>query len=156
MRFRLSPPACAAWVLPLFLTAGAASAQDAFGPLPGMVESSPPDARGGMLGTFYPTPYMTVGGNGDAGYTPLQQYGAGTLSLYGPFSSLRPITSETRVTTRGYRGVAQSRPAIVVTYPFLPSVTAPLYPRRVQVRGAGPVQTTPPWWDTGHYWVDYE
>jgi hypothetical protein len=109
-----------------------------------------------MLGTFYPTPYMTVGGNGDAGFTPLQQYGAGTLSLYGPFSALRPITSETRVTTRGYRGVTAPRSAIVVTYPFLPSVTAPVSPRRVQVRGAGPVQTTPPWWDTGHYWVDYE
>ena len=39
---------------------------------------------------------------------------------------------------------------------IVPAATAPLYPRRVQIRGAGPVQTTPPWWDTGHHWVDYD
>jgi hypothetical protein len=99
---------------------------------------------------------MTVGGNGEAGFTPLQQYGSGTLSLYGPFSALRPVAAPARVVTRGYQGVRELRPAIVVSYPFLPGVGVPSYPRRAQVRGAGPVQTTPPWWDTGHYWVDYD
>ncbi len=143
-------------IVVLFAMGAPALAQQQFGSLAPDCAVCPPDARGGMLGTFYPTPYMTVGGNNRAGFTPLDQYGDGTLSLYGPFSALRPITSSVRVTTRGYNGVAVTQDAAVITYPFLPSSTPPFSPRRTQVRGAGPVQTTPPWWDTGHYWVDYE
>lgn len=112
-----------------------------------------------QLGTFYPTPYITVGGGsftGSNGYTPLSGYGGGTLALYGPFSALRPVTAPVRVTTRGYDGTYREAVGVTTSYPFLPQASPNLFPLRRQVRGAGPVQTTPPWWDAGHYWVDFQ
>src|SRR6516165_10797540 len=43
------------------------------------------------LGTFTPTPYITVGGSNPIGpgYSPLDIYGDQTLSLYGPLSPFR-------------------------------------------------------------------
>ena len=48
-----------------------------------------PVARSARLGTFYETPYLTVGGNnfsGGGGFSPLGQYGNTTMALYGPFA----------------------------------------------------------------------
>src|SRR5262245_3297235 len=59
-----------------------------------------------MLGTFYPTPYMIVRGNfpTGGGYSPLDQFGNTSLSLYGPLSSLRATTAPVLLVTRGYDG----------------------------------------------------
>ncbi len=125
------------------------------------VVSQPPPASAlaptPMLGTFYPTPYMTVGGNGvvgGAGYTPLQQYGDRAMSLYGPFSSLRAVAAPVTVYTRGYDGVVRPTVGTSFSYPFLPPASPVVYPTRAVQRNAFRVQQTPPWWDTGFYWVD--
>src|SRR5829696_5690420 len=41
------------------------------------------------LGTFYPTPYMTVRGNfpTGGGYSPNDQFGDTSMDIYGPLSS---------------------------------------------------------------------
>src|SRR5947208_1341227 len=64
---------------------------------------SPPST----LGTFVPTPAITVGGDypaSMAGYTPLGMYGDQTMALYGPFSALRPTVAPVITYTRGYNG----------------------------------------------------
>src|SRR5271166_5716528 len=60
----------------------------------------------GTLGTFYPTPYITVRGNDPVGggYSPLGIYGDQTMSLYGPLSPLRMSTAPVRGYVRGYDG----------------------------------------------------
>lgn len=110
-----------------------------------------------MLGSFYETPYMTVGGNGTsggAGFTPLSQYGGGTLSMYGPFSALRATAAPVVTYNRGYDGVIREEVGTAFSYPFLPPASPVVYPTRAQLRGALPYQRTPPWWDTGFGWVD--
>jgi hypothetical protein len=107
-----------------------------------------------MLGSFQETPYMTVGGNGEAGFTPLSQYGGGTLSLYGPFSALRATAAPVVTYSRGYDGIVRPEVGTSFSYPFLPAASPVVYPTRSQVRGAFGYQRTPPWWDTGFGWVD--
>src|SRR6266700_1208701 len=48
-----------------------------------------------MLGTFYPTPYIIVRGDGPAGggYTPHGQSGDFAMSVYGPLSALRQVAA---------------------------------------------------------------
>lgn len=107
-----------------------------------------------MLGSFQPTPYMTVGGNNISGFTPLSRYGGETLSLYGPFSALRATAVPVVTYSRGYDGVVRPDVSTSFSYPFLPAASPVVYPTRAQVRGAFGSQETPPWWDTGFGWVD--
>ncbi len=74
---------------------GRRSARTRYVPARQVVTSRPTDlAPSPMLGSFVANPMMTVGGAGVVagnGFTPLQQYGAGNLSVYGPMSSLRQL-----------------------------------------------------------------
>ena len=58
------------------------------------------------LGTFQPTPYLMVRGNwpSGGGYTPLEFYGDGSLTLYGPLSQFRSVSAPVMTYTRGYDG----------------------------------------------------
>ena len=115
--------------------------------------------RSPMLGSFVSTPYMIVGGDSTGaanGYTPLQGYGDRAMALYGPFSSLRAISAPVRVNVRGYDGVVRPGRGVATSYPFLPPAGAVVYPVRASQRGAFPYQQTPPWWDAGHNWVDFD
>ncbi len=110
-----------------------------------------------MLGTFYPTPYMTVGGNGvtgGTGYSPLHQYGWSSTSLYGPFSALRAKAAPVVTYSRGYDGTFRPTVGTAFSYPFLPAASPVVYPTRGTVRNGFQTQGTPPWWDTGYNWVD--
>ncbi len=112
-----------------------------------------------MTGTFYPTPYMTVGGNGfvgETGYSPLSQYGDSALAMYGPMAALRATAAPVTLVATGYDGSYRRETATAFSYPFLPPASPVIYPTRAQVRGSLPYQTTPPWWDTGHGWVDQQ
>jgi hypothetical protein len=118
---------------------------------------TPTQAFRPMTGTFYPTPYMTVGGNGftgGAGYTPLSQYGDGALAMYGPIAALRPATAPLTFVSRGYDGSYQMESGTGFSYPFLPAASPVVFPTRSQVRGSLGYQTTPPSWDTAHGWID--
>lgn len=86
----------------------------------------------GRLGTFNPTPAILVQGNYPVagGYSPLGIYGEQTMSLYGPFSSMRTTTAPVQVYTRGYDGVVRSATAISTSYPNLPALSPVAYPTR--------------------------
>src|SRR4051812_13253990 len=60
----------------------------------------------GALGTFTPTPYIFVRGNGTAGggYSPLGVFGDQTMVMYGPISSFRSTSAPVVTYTRGYDG----------------------------------------------------
>jgi hypothetical protein len=111
-----------------------------------------------MLGSFDPNPFMTVGGNGVSGgdgYTPMQQYGGGAMAMYGPFASLRAIAAPVTTYSRGYDGIVREGRGTTTSYPFLPPAGAVVYPTRAIQRGGFGYQRTPPWWDAGYNWVDY-
>ena len=112
-----------------------------------------------MLGSFYPTPYMTVGGSGligNAGYTPMQAYGDGTLALYGPMSPLRATSAPVLTVTRGYDGVPRPMAGTSFSYPYLPTAAPVVYPTRGNVVPGFRVQNAPPFLDSGFNWVDYQ
>jgi len=87
---------------------------------------------GGRLGTFMPTPAVVVQGNYPigGGYAPLGTYGTTAMSLYGPFSSLRPTTAPVLTYSRGYDGVVRPAEAISTSYPNLPVLSPVAYPTR--------------------------
>lgn len=110
-----------------------------------------------MLGTFYPDPQLTVGGNftsGGSGYTPMSGYGWGSMNTYGPFSAFRATAAPVTTYSRGYNGVVNATESTSFSYPFQPAMSPVTYPNRGQQRGAAPVQYTPPSWDSGFNWVD--
>ncbi len=120
-------------------------------PTPDGLERSP------MLGTFYPEPQITMGGNntsGGSGYTPMSGYGWGEMGTYGPFSAFRATSAPVTTVTRGYNGIATATESTSFSYPFQPALSPVVYPTRSQQRGAAPVQYTPPNWDSGFNWVD--
>ncbi len=117
----------------------------------------PPRAQPRSLGTFYETPYMTVGGNGvtgGLGYTPLQQYGDSTMSLYGPFSALRAKTVPVLLYQRSAGGEVRAELGTASSYPFLPPASPVQYPARTQTRGESRslIRNSPG--DTGFNWAD--
>jgi hypothetical protein len=109
-----------------------------------------------MLGTFYPTPYMTVRGNSPAGggYSPLGIYGDDNLSEYGPLSPLRSIAAPVRLYQRSYDGRMIPTDGTGFSNPFLPPASPVIYPTRFTYRYSFPELKTPPWWNTGANWVD--
>ena len=108
------------------------------------------------LGTFYPTPVITVRGNAPAGggYTAFGQYGEGTLALYGPLSPLRATAAPVVAYSRGYDGVARPTIGTSFSYPNLPELSPVVYPTRANVFGGFRESGTPPWWDAAHNWID--
>jgi hypothetical protein len=110
----------------------------------------------GTLGTFYPTPYLTIGGNypaGNAGYTPLGMFGSDTLSLYGPMSSLRATTAPVATYSRGYDGTVRVHEGVATSYPNLPLLSPVIYPTQANHYYA-PRTLRTPWWDSAINWID--
>ncbi len=109
----------------------------------------------GRLGTFNPTPAIMVQGNYPVGggYSPLGTYGDTTMSLYGPFSSLRTTTAPVQVYSRGYDGVVRSGTAISTSYPNLPALSPVAYPTRSNYYYAPRVRENPAE-KSAYMWLD--
>jgi hypothetical protein len=117
----------------------------------------PPDTQVyPMLGTFYPTPYTMVRGNRAAGggYAPLDEYGANTLSIYGPLSDYRAIAAPVATYTRGYDGTVRPQIGTSFSYPNAPRVGPVIYPTRANVYPGFRYSPSPPWWDSSSNWID--
>jgi hypothetical protein len=115
-----------------------------------------PDDVYPMLGTFYPTPVMTVRGNfpTSGGYAPLGQFGETTTALYGPTSALRATSAPVLTYSRGYDGRPIIREGTSFSTPNLPSITPVIYPTQATYF-YGPRSTgNPPWWANGINWID--
>lgn len=109
----------------------------------------------GRLGTFNPTPAILVQGNYPVGggYSPLGTYGETTMSLYGPFSSMRTTTAPVQVYSRGYDGVVRSGTAISTSYPNLPALSPVAYPTRANNYYAPRVRENPAQ-TSAYMWLD--
>jgi hypothetical protein len=92
----------------------------------------PDPTYAGRLGTFNPTPAIVVQANYPVGggYSPLGTYGDTAMSLYGPFSALRPTTAPVLTYNRGYDGVVRPGETISTSYPNLPLLSPVAYPTR--------------------------
>jgi hypothetical protein len=110
----------------------------------------------GMLGTFYPSPYLMVRGNGPigGGYSPLNQYGDTTMALYGPLSALRAASAPVLLYGRSYDGRPVLLEATSSSTPNLPPTTPVIYPTRATYYYGFRESGTPPWWDNAINWID--
>jgi hypothetical protein len=108
------------------------------------------------LGTFYPTPYLMVGGSWPtgSGYSPNNTYGDSTLSLYGPLSPLRTATAPVLGYARGYDGRTYLVEANSFSYPNLPEVSPVVYPTEANNFYAPRVNKTPRWGSSAINWID--
>lgn len=84
------------------------------------------------LGTFEPTPYVFVRGNGETGggYSPLGIFGEQTMVMYGPMSVFRSTTAPVTTYVRGYNGALQAVPGYSFSSPNLPALSPVVYPTR--------------------------
>ena len=110
-----------------------------------------------MLGTFRPTPQLTVRGNGTigGGYSPIGLYGPNnSMDLYGPISALRPTSAPVNTVVRGYNGIDTMVEGTSYSTPFRPELSPVQYPTRASNYGAlrGPGVPTRP--GNGITWVD--
>lgn len=110
----------------------------------------------GRLGSFYPTPYITVRGNAPVGggYSPLGMYGDVSMSVYGPLSSFRQISAPVLAYSRGYDGRTVLRPATSFSNPNLPALTPVVYPTQATNYYGFRQSGTPPWWPSAINWID--
>lgn len=121
-----------------------------------MDNSANANAPSPMLGTFYPTAYVMVGGAGPkgAGYSPLGLYGPNNLTIYGPTSIYRSVTAPVSVYSRGYDGRVYESRGHSFSTPFRPESSPVIYPTAnsnyYRPRGT----SAPPWWTTGNGWID--
>ena len=108
------------------------------------------------LGTFYPTPYITVRGNDPVGggYSPLGIYGDQTMSLYGPLSPLRMSTAPVRGYVRGYDGQTRLIEAASFSNPNLPILSPVRYPTEANYYYGPRVIRTMPWGSNAINWID--
>ena len=76
-----------------------------------------------MLGTFYPTNFVMVGGGRPtgSGFSPLGLYAGANMVQYGPFSIYRATTAPISVYSRGYDGRVYESPAHSFSTPFRPA-----------------------------------
>ncbi len=121
------------------------------------VQPCPPPRRvNSTLGTFYPTPYITVRGNVPlgGGYSPLEIYGDQTLPIYGPLSAFRTSTAPVLTYVRGYDGRTRLTEAASFSNPNLPILSPVRYPT-VGNYYYGPrnIQTMP-WGNNAINWID--
>jgi hypothetical protein len=125
---------------------------------PAFSPSTPPagSVETPMLGSFYPTPYMTVRGNAPSGggYSPLGTYGEQNLAYYGPMSPLRAKAAPVVLYQRGYDGRLIPQEATGFSYPYLPPAASVIYPTRGNYYYGFRESGTPPWWNDGSNWVD--
>jgi hypothetical protein len=108
-----------------------------------------------MLGTFYPTPYVIIGGASPtaSGYSPLGQYGVTAMAMYGPMSIYRSTTAPVSVYSRGYDGRVYESRGHSFSSPNLPESNPVVYPTPASYyyrRG----YSSPPSWTTGMGWID--
>ena len=110
----------------------------------------------GTLGTFYPTPYIFVRGNGTAGggYSPLGVFGDQTMVLYGPISALRSTAAPVMTYSRGYDGRTVVAPGTSFSTPNFPALTPVIYPTQANDYFGFRTSGNPPWWQNGINWVD--
>ncbi len=108
------------------------------------------------LGTFYPTPVITVRGNFPlgGGYSPLESYGDQTLSLYGPLSPFRTNTAPVLTYTRGYDGRTRLNEALSFSNPNLPVLSPVRYPTEGNYYYGPRRPRSLPWGSNGINWID--
>jgi hypothetical protein len=109
-----------------------------------------------MLGTFFPTPSITVRGNypTSGGYAPLGEFGDSTMALYGPLSALRATTAPVLVYTRGYDGRPVVQQGTSFSTPNLPTITPVIYPTQATYYYGFRHSGNPPWWTNAINWID--
>ena len=108
------------------------------------------------LGTFEPTPYITVVGNNPVGggYAPLGISGDHTMSIYGPFSPLRARTAPVVTYIRGYDGQLHVLQGDSTSYPNRPELSPVIYPNEFSNYYGPRMSRTPPWWSSAINWLD--
>jgi hypothetical protein len=110
-----------------------------------------------MLGSFRPTPYIMVRGNGvvGSGYSPLGNFGReNSMSVYGPLSAFREVSAPVVTVVRGYNGLPVAVEGTSFSNPFQPTLSPVVYPSRASNYSALRYQTTPPQLDRGLMWID--
>jgi hypothetical protein len=119
------------------------------------VFSAAPPASG-TLGTFAPTPYIFVRGNGQAGggYSPLGQFGDASMTMYGPLSAFRMTSAPVLTYTRGYDGRPVVAPGTSFSAPNYPRLTPVIYPTQANYFFGFRQTGNPPWWANGTDWID--
>ena len=110
----------------------------------------------GTLGTFYPTPYVTVRGDLPlgGGYSPLGIYGDQTLAIYGPLSAFRSSTAPVLTYTRGYDGRTHLTEAASFSNPNLPVLSPVRYPNPGNYYYGPRVVRPTPWGTNALNWID--
>jgi hypothetical protein len=113
-------------------------------------------SRTDTLGTFQPTPVLTVRGNFPigGGYSPLGIFGDQTLSIYGPLSPLRATTAPVRIYVRGYDGSVRLGEAASFSNPNLPELSPVRYPTGVNDYFGPRVTRIAPWGPSATNWID--
>ncbi|MFI5457016.1 MAG: hypothetical protein ACHRXM_16340 [Isosphaerales bacterium] len=108
------------------------------------------------LGTFQPTPTITVRGNAPigGGYSPLGIYGDQTMSLYGPFSPFRVTTAPVLVYVRGYDGSIRITEATAFSNPNLPELSPVRYPTEANYFYGPRIHRVSPWGTNAINWID--
>ena len=110
-----------------------------------------------MLGSFMPSPYVTVRGNGvvGGGYSPLGMYGREqSLTVYGPLSAFRSTSAPVQTVVRGYNGLPVVAEGTSFSNPNQPTLSPFVYPTRASNYSALKFQSTPPQWDKAIMWID--
>jgi hypothetical protein len=109
-----------------------------------------------MLGTFYPTPYVSIRGNAPTGggYSPLGAVGDQNLAFYGPLSPLRVTSAPVLTYVRGYDGRTVPTVGTSFSYPNLPAASPVIYPTQATNYFGFRESKTPPWWTNAINWID--
>jgi hypothetical protein len=109
-----------------------------------------------MLGSFRPTPYINVVGNGVVGgtYSALGYGRENSLSVYGPLSAFRSTSAPVTTVVRGYDGLPVVVEGTSFSNPNRPALSPVIYPTRASNYSALRYQTTPPQWDSSILWID--
>jgi hypothetical protein len=111
----------------------------------------------GMLGSFVPSPVVSIRDNGviGGGYSPLDQYGFGnSMSIFGPLSAFRQASAPVNTVVRGYDGVPTLVQGTGFSNPMQPGLSPYVYPTRASNYSALRFQGTPPQRDKGLMWID--
>jgi hypothetical protein len=115
----------------------------------------PPNAA--PLGTFYPTPYMTVRGNfpTGGGYSPGDtQGGDQSMDIYGPLSAFRATSAPVLTYVRGYDGRGALVEGTSFSTPNLAGSTPVVYPTQGTYYYGFRHSDNPPWWPKAINWID--
>jgi hypothetical protein len=104
-----------------------------------------------MLGTFQPTPYITVG----KAYSPIGYFGREySLAVYGPLSAFRSTSAPVTTVVRGYDGAPVLVEGTSFSNPNQPALSPVVYPTRASNYSALRYQTTAPQRDKAFMWID--